>query len=104
MMTRKRLVHLLWRTQKELIAFHAHARAIRSKFTRIDTQHHVLGRSVFAVDIMCITCRHEWQAHPVRYGDRTLHRSVLDINPIIHNLNEVTVFENSVEPLADGHR
>ena len=94
-------VHFLRRSQVEFVALHLHTRLIGSEFPHVDTQHHVLGFGVFAVDVVAIAGRHQRQSDAVGDFDGTLQLGALDINAVVHDLNEVTFAEEIVKPARD---
>ncbi len=87
--------------QEVLIAIHAHTGRVGTEATRADAQHDVLGFGIVFVDIVRVAGSNDRQAHA--FGD--LHRAfelhALDLDTIVHDLNEVAIAEYIVEPTSD---
>ena len=95
------LVHFRLGPQEELVVVHPHAVAIRPEFTRADAHQDILDLGVLAFGIVGVVGGHQGQTHPVGDVDRTEQLLALDRYPIVHDLDEVPVFEELGKPSRD---
>ena len=91
-------VHLFRRAQVKLVAFHLHPRLVGAEFTHVDAQHHVLSFGVLAVDVVAVAGCNKRQAHVVGDFDGAFELWFLDVNIVVHNLDEVAITEQFMEP------
>ena len=86
------------RDRVKLVAFHLHPRLVGAEFTHVDAQHHVLSFGVLAVDVVAVAGRNKRQAHVVGDFDGAFELWFLDVNIVVHDLDEVAITEQFVEP------
>ena len=97
----KRRVHLLRRAKIELVAVHLHPVRVAEELARVDAQEHVLRFGVLAKDVVHVAGGHGGQAHAVGQVRGRLQHHPLHLQPVVLQLDEVTVAEDLLEP-GDG--
>ncbi len=98
-MTGEVLVHLLLRSEIKLIPLHRHSVSIGSEFSGRDAEEDVLHLGVFAVDVVGIARRDQGDTDSVGNVDRAGHLLALDLELVVHDLDEESIFEDPREPL-----
>ena len=104
LMARKLVVHFLRAAKIVLVAVHSHAAGIRAELAGVDAQHHVLSFRILAIDVVSIAGGHQRQPQLVGDVDGPFHRQTLDLDAVVHDLDEVAIAENALEPLRDLDR
>ena len=94
-------IHFSRTFQIKLCRIHFHARSIISKSTSVHTKQDILGFSIFTIHVMTVASRNWWDTHFIRKINRSCRYLTLQIQAIVLNFNEITVFKNLLEPTCD---
>ena len=88
-------VHLLRRAEIERVVLHPHPVGVGAELARVDAEQHVLGVGVFLVDVVGVAGRHQRNAQPLGQIDRRFELQPLDLDAVVHDLEEVPVAEHA---------
>ena len=94
-------VHLLRAAEEVLIPVHPHPVRVRAEFARVDAQHNVLGFGILGGDVVAITGGDQRNVQVAGQFDGCVQRQLLDLDAVVHDLDEVAVPEQIVKPLGD---
>ena len=97
-------VHLFWLAKIELVDIHLHSVLVRAESARVDTQHHILSRSVLPVDVVAVGRRDNRQTNSLRDFDSAFELLALNFESIVHDFDEVSFAEQVPKPLSDFDR
>ena len=77
---------------------------VGAKATRVDTQHHILSRGIFTIDVVTIRCRNDRKADTFGDFDGSFKLLTLNLESIVHDFDEVAFAEKIAKPLSHFDR